>query len=131
MDAQLTDLFKDELLDQMDEIQQIEFDWIKNTLENIKESIGDITEEFNLKSYDVVTDEVAIEYTCWGDDYAKVWRPNSSKKFPLISFAHGLSDGGENIRYYDPMLTDLASHGYVIIGLKAAKTTYCHDEYKD
>jgi dienelactone hydrolase len=49
----------------------------------------------------------------------------------MISFAHGLGDGGEDIHYYDDALHDLASHGYIIIGSQAAGNLYCHDEYKD
>ena len=49
----------------------------------------------------------------------------------MISFAHGLFDGGEDIHIYDDMLTDLASHGFVIIGNKSATNLYCNAETKD
>jgi hypothetical protein len=49
----------------------------------------------------------------------------------MISFAHGLGDGGEDIHYYDDMNSNLASHGYIVIGSQAAGNLYCHDEYKD
>ena len=60
-----------------------------------------------------------------------MWRPKSSEKFPLISFAHGWHCGGPDIHNYDDLLTGLASAGYVVIGNLSAFQKYCVQESKD
>ena len=42
------------------------------------------------------------------DTTANVWRPNSDGRFPVISFSHGLYQGGDNIMFNNDMLTSLA-----------------------
>lgn len=107
------------------QIDNIDLEEIRN---EVKTYVGNKL-AFN---HSVIQEEVFVgDYHCWGSDNAQVWRPDSDGKFPLISFAHGLFDGGEDIHAYDTMLTDLASHGYVILGTKAASNLYCNSETLD
>jgi dipeptidyl aminopeptidase/acylaminoacyl peptidase len=54
------------------------------------------------------------------DQEAGVWRPDAQgQKFPLISFSHGYSMGGENVWGHGPLLADLASAGYIIVAHKS------------
>ena len=86
-------------------------------------------------SYPVTMDVVNVGFTYCesyvtgvpSDTYASVWRPNVDGQFPVISFSHGLYQGGDNIMINDVMLTALASTGYIIIAHRAAWSFYCYD----
>merc|ERR1712147_560372 len=90
---------KEELSDTLD---SIDFEGLRKDLEQ-KIGLG------TTSKLEVIQEEVLVgDYHCWGSDNAQIWRPNHTDQFPLISFAHGLFDGGEDIHAYDSMLTDLA-----------------------
>jgi len=82
--------------------------------------------------YKVVQEVVEVGgYTCGNSQSANVWRPDHGGDFPLISFAHGWRDGGDNIHSYDNLLNGVASAGYIVIGSLAAFSRYCVEESKD
>ena len=71
-------------------------------------------------------------YICGNNSQsAAIWRPDHDGEFPLISFAHGLTDGGEAIHNYDALLEGVASAGYIIIGNLSAAVKYCVKESED
>ena len=65
------------------------------------------------------------------DHTASVWRPAVSGRFPVISFAHGMKQGNDDIMKNNMMLSSLASEGYIIIAHRAAWNIYCWDQTKD
>ena len=55
----------------------------------------------------------------------------NGEKYPLISWAHGWTNGDERISVTDGILNNLASSGYVIVGNKSGGLeAYC-DESPD
>jgi dipeptidyl aminopeptidase/acylaminoacyl peptidase len=70
-------------------------------------------------------------YACWGSQDALIFRPDKRGTFPLLSFAHGLGNGNEDVHAYDTLMKDLAGSGYIVIANKSAGTLYCTDETKD
>jgi hypothetical protein len=84
------------------------------------------------KPYQTVMEEVEVGgYICGKTQMATVWRPDVKGSYPLISFAHGWGDGGEDIHFYDKLNSGLAAQGYVVIGNMSAPSHYCMSEYKD
>jgi hypothetical protein len=52
--------------------------------------------------------------------------------FPLLSFAHGKTAGGDALKpSYVNLLTHTASFGFVVIAPRSCPTNYCADFYKD
>lgn len=84
-------------------------------------------------TYKVIQEEVEVDgYICGDSQKAAVWRPDVSLgKFPLISFAHGWHNGGDDIHNYDDLLTGIAAAGYIVIGNLSAYDRYCLKETKD
>lgn len=51
------------------------------------------------------------------------------KKFPLVSYAHGLYGGGDmNIAVYYPLLFELSSYGYVVAAIRACSVGCTDDQ---
>lgn len=119
---------------------------IKDAVEEIVEDVVDAVQEQDdsvvLKTtsssgngYDVVQERVTVGgYNCGGKQTAAVWRPRTTQiKFPLISFAHGWTQGGDKIVVYDDMMTELASRGYIVLAPMSARIKYCNlsdDQYR-
>jgi len=83
---------------------------------------------------DVVRTNVEMSGMLCGPDQGgiAVYPADSSRKYPVISYAHGLTLGGERLEgAYIKLWNLLASAGYVIIAPKAGAMNYCTDEYKD
>ena len=80
--------------------------------------------------YNVIRELVTVDgYFCEGSDEALVWRPSDlDRKFPVISYAHGLGGGGKDsvIEYAGDKLEGIASAGYVVIAHLSAESFYCH-----
>ena len=70
--------------------------------------------------------------TCGGPPTALVYSPDAAGKFPLLSFAHGMTAGGNKVdRSYSKLLREVAGAGYVIIATQDAPDAFCANMYKD
>lgn len=67
------------------------------------------------------------DWVCGGPSTAMVYSPNKAGKFPVISFAHGLTAGGNKVDpdYGPKLLEPLAAAGYVVIATMDAPSNYC------
>lgn len=73
-----------------------------------------------------------------GTEALQVFAPlgsDSERRYPLVAFAHGMAVGPD---MYFKMLSQLSSHGFVVIAQTAGQTgragcdiIWCEDEYKD
>jgi len=55
-------------------------------------------------------------YVCREHQTARVYYPTADGKYPLVSFAHGFNNGGEDAYLcYEKMISALAAEGYVVI----------------
>jgi hypothetical protein len=69
---------------------------------------------------------------CGGPPTALVYSPDAPGRFPLLSFAHGMTAGGDKVdRSYSRLLRQVAGTGYVIIATQDAPTAFCANMYKD
>lgn len=64
---------------------------------------------------------------------ARVYYPQASGKFPLVSFAHGFNNpGNKSFECYAEMNSDLAAAGYVVIvSMSSEFPSECADQWKD
>jgi len=71
-------------------------------------------------------------YKCDGIQTAHVVYPSdASKKYPLLSFAHGWTEGGGFTRgNYKNIIEDVAASGYVVIASHSGITNLCYDAEK-
>merc|ERR1711934_603348 len=73
-------------------------------------------------------------YVCGGLPSAVIYYPtDTTKTYPLISFAHGFTAGGAKvpIDYGPKLLSGVASWGYVIVATEDAPSNYCEQETQD
>lgn len=76
-------------------------------------------------------------FVCGRSQNAIVYYPEShdrsfTRKFPLISFAHGFRAGGQKLdKDYSKLLVGLASWGFIVIAPESAPTSYCEEQYED
>ena len=57
-----------------------------------------------------------------GDKTVFVWEPESSGPFPIISFAHGKNNGGQELQQiYDKMATGIAEQGFIVVAQTGEK----------
>jgi hypothetical protein len=64
LDSTFTDFIFEDLDETLDEIKQIDFDWIQDSIEDIALTLGS-------KTYKVVNETVEVgAYNCWGDNTA-------------------------------------------------------------
>jgi dienelactone hydrolase len=73
------------------------------------------------------------KWKCDGPSEAMVYSPKESGKFPVISFAHGWTAGGNKVDadYGPKLLEPLAAAGYVVIATMDAPSNYCEYETED
>ena len=85
--------------------------------------------------YNTIHETIDVgNYTCGGSQKALIVRPegtDSGTKYPLISFAHGVTVGGSKIRYYNTYFDRLASAGFIVIANESAPNNWCLTEYED
>jgi predicted dienelactone hydrolase len=84
----------------------------------------------------LTTEEVVpfpTNWTCPGVQNLTIVHPtDTSKKYPLLSFAHGYGAGGALLSvYYKGLLSFLASHGYVVVATEDATSSLCFSENVD
>jgi len=62
-------------------------------------------------------------YKCIGTPKAWVVRPDDDKKYPLLSFVHGLGTGGDELlkQWYSDIITSIASLGYVVAAMESGE----------
>jgi dienelactone hydrolase len=67
-------------------------------------------------------------FTCDGIQTATVYYPSdSSKKYPLLSFAHGWTEGGVNVAInYKDVIESVAAAGYVVIAEHSGLELLCY-----
>jgi len=73
------------------------------------------------------------KYVCGYSQTARVVYPVTSKKVPVISFAHGfLNPGAQAYTGYKAIIEGVAKQGYVVIVLESSSFPLeCKNEYKD
>ena len=60
-----------------------------------------------------------------------VYPKDSSKKYPLLSFAHGWTEGAGNTKpNYKNIIEDVAAAGYVVVAEHSGATRLCYDDEK-
>jgi cephalosporin-C deacetylase-like acetyl esterase len=60
-----------------------------------------------------------------------VYPKDSSRKYPLLSFAHGWTEGAGNTKpNYKNIIEDVAAAGYVVIAEHSGATRLCYDDEK-
>jgi hypothetical protein len=66
-------------------------------------------------------------YKCGGSQNAIVYYPDTNAhKFPLVSFAHGLGSGGNEVAIdYRKLLVGISSWGFIVIATESAPYLYC------
>jgi len=71
-------------------------------------------------------------FQCDGIQTATVYYPtDTSKKYPLLSFAHGWTEGGNHVGVnYKDVLETVASAGYVVIAEHSGLTNVCWEAEK-
>jgi len=83
---------------------------------------------------DVIRTNVTMSGMVCGPDQTgiAVYPADSSRKYPVISYAHGMTLGGPKLESaYTNLWNLLASAGYVIIAPKAGWFNYCDEQYED
>lgn len=82
-------------------------------------------------------DIVVNGYKCDGPPKAIVYYPTNGTKdqrFPVISFVHGYGSGGNDTTfnyYYNPIMSNITSYGFVIVSTLSAPGEPCDDFYQD
>jgi len=90
-----------------------------------------VTQAANIVRKDVSMSGMICGLTSQQDGIV-VYPADTSRKYPVISYAHGFSDGGSHLDdVYKKNWDLLASAGYVIVAAKAGRIDYCLDQWKD
>lgn len=79
------------------------------------------------------TVNVSTPWVCGGPQTAILYYPkDSSKTYPLVSFAHGWTAGGGMVpTAYSKLLAEIASAGYVVIATEDAPSNLCQQQTED